>query len=316
MTVGGLSKRGRDASGAAPGPQRSGTGWATVLVFCLVACLADVALADGPYAVQVAAYRDAAAAAAEAERLQQQGYDAFWLRAAIPGKGVWYRLYQGRYPSREKALAAAGRPGAETGGSSYIIRKLTRTEQKLAAEKSPLVTPKRDKPQAEAVPEKAPAVMPKPAEAETGSVAAESSPVSAKPAPTEIKGEPDRAPSPPQETAQLQEVAFARQAETGREVVSMTYTGRTAPVLSFFMDGDAPEIVADFPRTAPADGVAGKQSVAGDWIRLVSVHHDAADRRTRVVIGLAAEHHYRAFQRNEPDRGRFELGVALEVEAP
>jgi cell division septation protein DedD len=48
-----------------------------VLIFCLAACLADVALADGPYAVQVAAYRDAEAAAAEAERLQRQGYDAF-----------------------------------------------------------------------------------------------------------------------------------------------------------------------------------------------------------------------------------------------
>lgn len=312
MTVGGLSKRGRDACGAAPGSQRSGAGWATVLVFCLAACLADVALADGPYAVQVAAYRDAETAAAEAERLQRQGYDAFWLRAAIPGKGVWYRVYQGRYPSREKALAAAAHPGTETGGSSYIVRKLTAAERKLAAEKSSLATPKRDKPEAEPVAEKAPAVMPKPAEPENGPAAAESSSVPAKAAPAEAEGEPPRAPSPQAETARLQEVAFTGRAETGREVVSMTYSGRTAPVLTFLMDGDSPEIVAEFPRTAPADGVAGKQAVAGDWIRLLSVHHDAADRRTRVVVGLAPGHDYRAFQRNEPGRGRFELGVALE----
>jgi hypothetical protein len=278
-----------------------------VLIFCLAACLADVALADGPYAVQVAAYRDAGTAAAEAERLQRQGYDAFWLRAAIPGKGVWYRVYLGRYPSREKALAAAAQPGAETGGSSYIIRK-------LAAEKSSLVTPKRDKPQAEPVAKKAPAVMPKPGEPENGPAAAESSSVSAQAAPAEAEGESARAPSPPAETARLQEVAFSGRAETGREVVSMTYSGLTAPALTFLMDGDAPEIVAEFPRTAPADGVAGKQAVAGDWIRLLSVHHDAADRRTRVVVGLAAGHDYRAFQRNDPGRGRFELGVALEGE--
>ncbi len=40
-------------------------------------------------------------------RLSKNGYPAFLREAVIPDKGVWYRVYLGKYSKREDALLAA-----------------------------------------------------------------------------------------------------------------------------------------------------------------------------------------------------------------
>ena len=60
----------------------------------------------GPYAVQVAAYTDRAAAAAAAARLKRQGFEVVTVTASSKGK-TWHRLRVGSFPNREAAVKAA-----------------------------------------------------------------------------------------------------------------------------------------------------------------------------------------------------------------
>jgi septal ring-binding cell division protein DamX len=75
----------------------------------------------GPYAVQVAAVTDRAAAAALAERLRRQGLPATTVTATAKGK-TWYRLRVGSFPNREAAVRAAGLLHAELGLEATPVR--------------------------------------------------------------------------------------------------------------------------------------------------------------------------------------------------
>ena len=59
------------------------------------------------YIVQVSSFRELAGAKALRNHLSINGYNSFLQEVAIPDNGVWYRVYLGRYPDKEKALLAA-----------------------------------------------------------------------------------------------------------------------------------------------------------------------------------------------------------------
>jgi len=59
------------------------------------------------YLVQVSSFRELHGARALKNRLSKNGYPSFVREAVIPDKGMWYRVYLGRYPDRESALFAA-----------------------------------------------------------------------------------------------------------------------------------------------------------------------------------------------------------------
>lgn len=61
--------------------------------------------AKGAYYVQVASFRDTQEAGRVQHRLTAIGLDSRLKRAAIPGRGVWYRLQAGPYASRHDAEA-------------------------------------------------------------------------------------------------------------------------------------------------------------------------------------------------------------------
>lgn len=66
--------------------------------------------ADGPrFQVQVSSFREVERARALETRLQKKGYDAFHTAVAIPGKGVWYRVFLGEFSAKGKAQEAASR---------------------------------------------------------------------------------------------------------------------------------------------------------------------------------------------------------------
>ena len=59
--------------------------------------------ADGQFSIQIAAMKDGAAAERIVANLKKDGYSAYLSRIVIPGKGLWFRVRVGSYPSREQA---------------------------------------------------------------------------------------------------------------------------------------------------------------------------------------------------------------------
>lgn len=60
----------------------------------------------GPYitSIQICSFQKQDQAQAEAERLKALGIDAFVRHERVRGKGMWYRVYAGKFNSRRKAL--------------------------------------------------------------------------------------------------------------------------------------------------------------------------------------------------------------------
>lgn len=59
--------------------------------------------AKGRFTVQVAAVRDAGNAESLVNDLRKQGYAAYQVRVAVPGKGAWHRVRVGAYDNRAAA---------------------------------------------------------------------------------------------------------------------------------------------------------------------------------------------------------------------
>lgn len=59
------------------------------------------------YMVQVGSFRELNGARSLEARLSKNGYSPFLMEADIPGKGIWHRVYLGRYANKEDALLAA-----------------------------------------------------------------------------------------------------------------------------------------------------------------------------------------------------------------
>ena len=62
-------------------------------------------VAKGNWTIQVASFNDQAQANDRAARLKSAGVDARVVRAEIPGKGTWYRVYLGSAGTREEAIS-------------------------------------------------------------------------------------------------------------------------------------------------------------------------------------------------------------------
>ena len=60
---------------------------------------------SGPWTIQVAAYADEAQANARRAVLQSRGMTARVVRAELPGKGTWYRVQVGDFPTRDAGMA-------------------------------------------------------------------------------------------------------------------------------------------------------------------------------------------------------------------
>jgi len=60
-------------------------------------------VADGSWTLQLSAYQDKGEADRFAAGLRDKGYAPFLVEANLPGKGLWYRVRMGRFPSKEAA---------------------------------------------------------------------------------------------------------------------------------------------------------------------------------------------------------------------
>ena len=59
--------------------------------------------ADGSWTVQLSAYQDKGEADRFAAGLRDKGYAPYIVEANIPGKGTWFRVRMGRFPSKDAA---------------------------------------------------------------------------------------------------------------------------------------------------------------------------------------------------------------------
>ncbi|MFC1532956.1 OmpH family outer membrane protein [Thermodesulfobacteriota bacterium] len=56
------------------------------------------------YTIQIAAHKKLPNTEKHVLQLQVKGYDVFYKKVDIPGKGEWYRVYLGHFENKEKAL--------------------------------------------------------------------------------------------------------------------------------------------------------------------------------------------------------------------
>jgi DedD protein len=67
---------------------------------------------DGGYQLQVSSFRNKTEADGFSDQLRARGHKAYVLEAAVPGRGTWYRVRIGPFPSQH--LAVTYRSGFET----------------------------------------------------------------------------------------------------------------------------------------------------------------------------------------------------------
>ncbi len=73
------------------------------------------------FVLQIASYRERSRAEREAARWRKKGITAQVVRVAIKNKGIWYRVYLGRYNSVQDATAGAKRLARKEGIRSYVV---------------------------------------------------------------------------------------------------------------------------------------------------------------------------------------------------
>lgn len=73
------------------------------------------------FVLQIASYRDRARAEKQAAHWRKKGVTAQVSRVSIKKKGIWYRVYLGRYGSVQEATAGARRLARKEGIRSYVV---------------------------------------------------------------------------------------------------------------------------------------------------------------------------------------------------
>jgi len=95
----------------------------------------------GAYAVQVAAFESPESAEELAQGLRARGLDAYWVKTVVPGKGTWYRVRIGKFPSRNVARNYAERLLQSELLDSYFIFAYERPTSEVASSARPATTP-------------------------------------------------------------------------------------------------------------------------------------------------------------------------------
>ncbi|MEW5721762.1 MAG: OmpA family protein [Thermodesulfobacteriota bacterium] len=110
-----------------------------------LALAAALALATAPaaaqerfYSIQVSAYQEEAKAEQHVEDLKTWGLEAFYRSEEVEGKGLWFRVYVGRFSGKTEAMAEAERLKAEGVIPDFVVRQVDTT--KVAAAPGPPVT--------------------------------------------------------------------------------------------------------------------------------------------------------------------------------
>lgn len=78
-----------------------------MIFFLFMSGLCPAMAEEGYYTIHYTSYKDQGKAASDVGMLVAGGYDAFSARVDVKGKGVWHRVYIGKYATTDKARQAA-----------------------------------------------------------------------------------------------------------------------------------------------------------------------------------------------------------------
>lgn len=92
-----------------------------VMLLVFITNVSSNAAAENLYTVHCASYKTGKQAAADVKNLMAKGYAAFFIQVEIKEKGRWYRVYSGKYETKEKAGLAAEKMLKEKVISEYLI---------------------------------------------------------------------------------------------------------------------------------------------------------------------------------------------------
>lgn len=84
----------------------------------------DVDVNDSRYTLQVGSYRTVAEATEQVTQLKHAGLEAFYLEASVPGKGTWYRVGIGIFPTKDQAEKTAQKWKSEKQLPQFLVQKI------------------------------------------------------------------------------------------------------------------------------------------------------------------------------------------------
>ena len=85
------------------------------------------------FSIHIASHRQQAKADAQVKKLATQGLDVFARHQEVQGKGMWYRVYVGRYATKQEAAADMNRLRKMKVSKYFAIRKLLAEKPKAGA---------------------------------------------------------------------------------------------------------------------------------------------------------------------------------------
>jgi TolA-binding protein len=95
------------------------------------------------YSIHLASYKTLDQAEIDLSKLRSQGFAAFVSEADVPGSGKWYRVYSGKYETRQKAAAAAEEMKRKNQIDKVFIHLLPRIKSETAVKAVRLKEPDR-----------------------------------------------------------------------------------------------------------------------------------------------------------------------------
>lgn len=99
-----------------------------MIFLAFVTSFSGNAAAGNLYTIHCASYKTSKQAASDVKNMQAIGYPAFFVKINLKEKGMWYRVYTGKYSTRERARLAAEEMVKKKVLSEYFIFPLSASQ--------------------------------------------------------------------------------------------------------------------------------------------------------------------------------------------
>ena len=100
--------------------------WLSGSICLVIVAISGIAFAQQSfYSIHISSHRQQRQADAQVIKLENQGLDAFVRHVEVPGKGMWYRIFIGKYATKKEATAEMKRLQQTKVSKYFAVRRLT-----------------------------------------------------------------------------------------------------------------------------------------------------------------------------------------------